>query len=170
MPIYMEISHLHRTVTFVARGEIDVAEIQSVVGRLADAQVRSFAKVLEVAGAKSNLTLDQVDRAAAMLRAASSQQRGPIAFVLNPSQQALAQAFSDRTAGEGPVGLFTSLREARKWTEQILAATTFGRAGSIPMPSAPPRDQTAYTDPARQGVMMVGRRQREVTVRSLEPA
>ena len=165
MPIYMEISQLHRTVTIVARGKIDVEEIRSVAQRLAEAQVRGFAKILEVAGASSEMKLDHVDQVAAMMRTASNEQRGPIGFVLNPSQMPLAQAFAERTQGEGPVGLFSSLREARRWTEQILASTAYGR-GSKPAP----RGQTAFTDPAREGVMLVGNPQREVTVRSLEPA
>lgn len=168
MPIYMEISRLHRTVTIVARGRIDVEEIRSMAQRLAGAQVRSFAKILEVAGASSELKLDHVDQVAAMMRAASGEARGPIAFVLNPGQGPLAQAFAERTQSEGPVGLFGNLRDARRWTEQILASTAFGR-GVQPAP-LPPIGQTAFTDPSREGVMLVGNRRREVTVRSLEPA
>ncbi len=168
MPIYMEVSRLHRTVTIVARGKIDVEEIRAVAQRLAEVNVRSFAKILEVAAASSELRLEHIDQVAAMMRAASGEARGPVAFVLNPGQGPLAQAFAERTQSEGPVRLFSSLREARRWTEHILASTAFGR-GVQPQP-LPPIGQTAFTDPAREGVMLVGNRQRDVTVRSLEPA
>jgi hypothetical protein len=164
MPIYMEISRLHRTVTIVARGDVDIEEIRGVAVKLAEAKVRSFAKILEVAGAKSNMTMAHVEQVAAVMRGASEEKRGPVAFVLNHSQVPLTEAFAERTKSEGPVGLFSSLREARKWTEQILAATAYGQ------PASTPAGQTAFTDPGREGVMLKGSRQREVTVRSLETA
>lgn len=168
MPIYMEISQLHRTVTIAARGKIDPEEVRAMAMRLVEAKVRSFAKILEVAGASSTLTIEQIDKVAALMRAGSPERRGPVAFVLNPSQIPLAQAFAERTASEGPVQIFSSLREARRWTEQILATSAFGR-GSEAHP-APPVGQTAFTDPERKGVMLKGNRQREVTVRPLERA
>ena len=87
---------------------------------------------------------------------------------------AFPQAFASHTEGEGPIKLFTSLRDARKWTEQILHAPA-SRAAAPPaaQPISPPpmpSGQNAWTDPARRGVMLVGNRQREVTVRTLERA
>ncbi len=168
MPIYMEISRLHRTVTIVARGTIDPEEIRGMAIRLADAKVRSFAKILEVAGATTDFTVEQIERLAALLRGASTEKRGPIAFVVDPKRMAFPQAFASQTESEGPIRLFTSLRDARRWTEEILHSTAYGRG---PHPSdLPPKGQTAFTDPAREGVMLKGSRQREVTVRPLEKA
>ncbi len=168
MPIYMEISRLHRTVTIVARGTIDPEEIRGMAIRLAEARVRSFAKILEVAGATTDFTVDQIERLAALLRGASAEKRGPIAFVVDPKRMAFPQAFASQTESEGPIRLFTSLRDARRWTEQILHSAAFGR-GAEPQPVLP-AGQTAFTDPAREGVMLKGSRQREVTVKPLEKA
>ncbi len=168
MPIYMEISQLHRTVTIVARGKIDAEEIRAMAIRLAEAKVRSFAKILEIAGATTEFTVEQIERLATLLRGNSAEKRGPIAFVVDARRGQFARAFAAQTESEGPINLFKSLREARRWTEQILSAS-FHQAGPAAAVSVPPVGQTAWTDPARQGVMLVGSRQRDVTVRTLEP-
>lgn len=169
MPIYMEISQLHRTVTIVARGQIAADEIRGMAIKLTEANVRSFAKILEVAGATTEFTLEQVERLATLLRGASTAKRGPIAFVVDPKRTAFPKAFASQTESEGPIRLFTSLRDARKWTEQILHAPPPNHAPAAPAPT-PPQGQTAWTDPQRQGVMLVGNRQRDITVKSLEAA
>ena len=166
MPIYMEISRLHRTVTIVARGKIEPDEIRGMAMKLAAEKVRSFAKILEVAGATTEFTLEQVVRLAEMMRGASTEKRGPIAFVVDTSHVAFPQAFAMHTEKEGPIKLFTSLREARKWTENLLHAPQPEEAA----PQKPPVGQTAWTDPNRQGLLLRGARQREVTVRSLDAA
>ncbi|MBI3198518.1 MAG: hypothetical protein HYZ40_13620 [Rhodospirillales bacterium] len=51
MPIYMEISPLHRLVTIVAQGTISGDEVRGTAQELADARVRRFAKIVEVASA-----------------------------------------------------------------------------------------------------------------------
>ena len=78
MPIYMEISRLHRTVTIVARGKIEPDEIRGMAMKLAAEKVRSFAKILEVAGATTEFTLEQVVRLAETMRGASTEKRGQI--------------------------------------------------------------------------------------------
>jgi hypothetical protein len=161
MPIYMEISQLHRTVTIVARGHVDADEVRGMAVKLFEAKVRSFAKILEVAGATTDFTVEQIERLSTMLRGASTEKRGPIAFVVDPKRMAFPQAFASHTEDEGPVKLFTSLRDARKWTEKILHAPQ-----QAPLP---PAGQNAWTDPQRQGVMLVGNRQRDVKV-SLDKA
>lgn len=166
MPIYMEISRLHRTVTIVARGKIEPDEIRGMAMKLAAEKVRSFAKILEVAGATTEFTLEQIVRLAEMMRGASTDKRGPIAFVVDAARTAFPQAYAMHTEKDGPVKLFTSLREARKWTENILHAPLPADAA----PVEPPVGQTAWTDPDRQGLMLRGNRQREVTVRSLDAA
>jgi len=150
MPIYMEISRLHRTVTIVARGKIDPEEIRGMAMKLAEAKVRSFAKILEVAGATTAFTPEQVLRLAEMLRGASTEKRGPIAFVIDPRHQAFPQAFAAETESEGPIRLFTSLREARQWLQSFFVD-----------PWQRPADQTAWTDPEREGVLLRGNRRRD---------
>jgi hypothetical protein len=170
MPIYMEISRLHRTVTIVARGKIEPDEIRGMAMKLAAEKVRSFAKILEVAGATTEFTLEQVVRLAETMRGASTEKRGPIAFVVDGQHTAFPQAYAMHTEKDGPIKLFTSLREARKWTEHILHAPRPVDAPPQAEPARPPAGQTAWTDPDRQGLMLRGNRQREVTVRSLDAA
>ena len=173
MPIYMEVSRLHRTVTIVARGKIAPDEIRGMAVNLAEAKVRPFAKILEVAAATTDFTLEQIERLSTLLRGATAEKRGPIAFVVDPRRTAFPQAFASQTGSEGPIRLFTSLRDARKWTEQILHAPpppASASAQPVQPPPMPPRGQNAWTDPQRQGVMLLRGRQREVTVRSLEAA
>ena len=128
------------------------------------------AKIIEVAAANTEFTLEQIVRLAEMMRGASTEKRGPIAFVVDKEHTAFPQAFATNTESDGPTQLFTSLREARKWTEQILhARPTKGEA----MPAAPSPStvgENAWTDPQRQGVLLRGNRQRDVTVRSLDAA
>ena len=55
MPVYVEISPLHRLVTIVARGTLTSDEVRSTAQKVAEARVRRFAKIVEVAGAHLDL-------------------------------------------------------------------------------------------------------------------
>ena len=164
MPVYMEISRLHRTVTIVARGTISPDEIRGVAQQLAEANVRPFAKIVEVAGATIEWTPEQVARLAQLLRGASSEQRGPVAFIIDPEHTAFPTAFVEMTKGEGPIDMFKSLRDAREWVRRN------EQAREQPRTPAPPADQTPWSDPQRQGVLIRGDRRREVRVRELDAA
>jgi hypothetical protein len=164
VPVYMEISRLHRTVTLVARGKITPDEIRGMAQQLAEANVRSFAKIVEVAGATTEFSYDQVVRVSEFLRGASTEKRGPVAFIVDPNRTGFPEAFAKQTVGEGPISLFTSLREARTWLERIQHHPE--EAGK----AAAAAGQTAWTDPKREGVMIRGARQRGVPIRSLRAA
>ena len=159
MPVYMEISRLHRTVTIVARGTISPDEVRGIAQQLVEANVRPFAKIVEVAGATTEWTPEQVARVAQMLRGASSEKRGPVAFIIDPDRTAFPKAFAELTKGEGPIDMFKSLRDARDWVRRI------EREGE-----RPPADLTPWSDPQRQGVLIRGDRRREVRVRKLSAA
>lgn len=159
MPVYMEISRLHRTVTIVARGTISPDEVRGIAQQLVEANVRPFAKIVEVAGATTEWTPEQVARVAQLLRGASSEKRGPVAFIIDPDRTAFPKAFAELTKGEGPIDMFKSLRDARDWVRRI------EREGD-----RPPADQTPWSDPQRQGVLIRGDRRREVRVRELSAA
>jgi hypothetical protein len=165
MPVYMEISRLHRTVTIVARGTISPDEVRGVAQQLAEANVRSFAKIVEVAGATTEWSPEQVTRVAQLLRGASSEKRGPVAFIIDPNRDGFPQAFAQQTEGEGAINLFKSLHEARNWLQRA------ERTGELPkVETPPPANQTPWTDPQRQGVMIRGERQRGVIIRTLNAA
>jgi hypothetical protein len=159
MPVYMEISRLHRTVTIVARGTIGPDEIRGVAQQLAEANVRSFAKIVEVAGATTEWTPEQVQKVAQLLRGASSEKRGPVAFIIDPERTAFPTAFAELTKGEGPIDMFKSLRDARDWV----------RRNQQPREPAP-AGQTPWSDPQREGVLIRGDRRRDVRVRELDAA
>ena len=164
MPIYMEISRLYRTVTIVARGLISPDEIRAAAQELAEAKVRSFAKVVEVTGANASWTPDQAGKVAALLggvaNAQSSEPRGPVAFIVDPARNGFAQAFADQMQGEFPIKWFQSLHQARDWLKRI----EHERAVAVP---APP-NQTPWTDPEREGLMIRGDKQREVRIMPLD--
>jgi hypothetical protein len=159
MPVYMEISRLHRTVTIVARGTITPDEVRGIAQQLVEANVRPFAKIVEVAGATTEWTPEQVTRVAQMLRGASSEKRGPVAFIIDPDRTAFPKAFAELTKGEGPIDMFKSLRDARDWVRRV------EREGEHP-----PAGQSPWSDPQRQGVLIRGDRRREVRVRELDAA
>ena len=155
----MEISRLHRTATIVARGAISADEIRTIAQRLADAHVRSFAKIVEVAGASTELTAEQIGKVAEVLHIDAAERSGPVAFIVDPDRTAFPRAFARLTRSEGPVQLFRSLRDARSWLEEIEHASA----------QSPPGHENAspWTDPGREGLLIRGDRQRAVTVSSI---
>src|SRR5512138_1794763 len=118
MPIYLEISPLHRLVTIVARGNVSGDEVRGAAEKLAAAKVRRFAKIVEVASASFSFQPQDVAALAQMMRA-DTDGRGPIAFVVHELNQPFPRMFANQTAHEGPVDLFLSLHEARAWIARI---------------------------------------------------
>lgn len=158
MPIYMEISRLHRTVTIVARGKMSPDEVRGAAQQLLDAHVPEFAKLIDVAGATSEISQEQVERIAALLRGNPDEKRGPVAFLVEATRGEFARAFA-ATQGERPVKLFTSLRDARAWLENP------GRVADAPAaPAEWPATSAPWSDPKRQAVMIRGSRHRGVPV------
>ena len=166
MPVYVEISPLHRLVTIVARGTLTSDEVRSTAQKVAEARVRRFAKIVEVAGAHLDLAPADIAQLAQTLRGDPADSRGPIAFVVAANRGAFARQFAAATAHEGPVDVFHSLHEARAWIARIQQA---GSRAAISRPNV----QTAKnetdlrSDPERQGTMIRGARQREFTTRDL---
>lgn len=161
MPIYMEISRLHRTVTIVARGKIAPDEARGVAQQLADARVRPFAKIVDVASAVANgdLAPEQIARMAALLRGDGSETRGPVAFIVDPGRGEFARAFATEIGNEGPVNLFKSLHEARAWLERI----QHGPADEAIAARAARHGRSPWSDPQRRGILLRGARQRAFT-------
>ena len=152
----MEISPLHRLVTIVARGTVSGDEVRGTALRLADARVRRFAKIVEVATARFDFQPPDILALAQTLRA-DADGRGPIAFVVRDLDQPFPRMFAAQTAHEGPVELFKSLHDARAWIAGIQHA---------PKP-APAVAGEAWADPDRQGAVIRGARTREFTTREL---
>jgi len=121
MPIYMDVVPLDRLVVIVARGRVSAEEIAENARKLVEANVPGYAKIIDVTGSTSNLTREQVNGMAAMLRSGRDvAARGPVAFVVDPARSGFADSFAEATEGDRPVRLFRSLHEARRWSKENL--------------------------------------------------
>ena len=177
MPIYIEISRLHRIVTIVARGKIASDEVRGMARQLADARIHSFAKVVDVTNASGvgDLTPEQIAGIALLLRGDGGEKRGPLAFIVDPEHDdGFSKTYAKVTEKDGPVSLFRSLHEARAWLDRIQhmpAVEVAAPAPRAPTAHAPTpaarREASPWTDPQRRGLLLRGGRQRRVTVRSL---
>jgi hypothetical protein len=162
MPIYMEISRLYRCVTIVARGAITPDEIMAAAEQLVEAQVPAFAKLVDVAGATTDVKPEQIRRLAAALRRVGKVKRGPVAFLIDRHRTDFARTFAV-TQNDRPVRLFTSIREARSW---------LGRGGQDEQPTGSPAaaDGTPWSDPERQATMIRGGQRRALPLPASRPA
>jgi hypothetical protein len=171
VPIYIEISTLHRTVTIVARGSISPDEIRGAAQQMFEAKVPHFAKLVDVAGAVTEVNLQQVQAMATLLRGRPEDKRGPVAFLIAPGRGEFARAFASTQDGQRAVSLFTTLREARAWlaqphdtpaTAQSMQSNGTPRA-SMPSPGTDP-PSTPWSDPLRQAVLFRGTRRRDLAI------
>jgi hypothetical protein len=130
MPLHMDISPLHRMVVIVARGHITAEEIAAIKRQLVEANVREYAKIIDASQGTSELTREQVQNVADLLRGApGGTSRGPVAFIVNPDRIGFANVFTDITKGERPIQLFRSLHEARAWLERTRQGLPDRQAG-----------------------------------------
>ena len=165
MPVYVEVSPLHRLVTIVARGKLTSDEVRGTAQRLADSRVRRFAKIVEVAGAYLDLDPADVAQLAQTLRG-DPDVRGPIAFIVDAKRGEFARQFAAITAREGPVEVFHNLRDARSWIAGIHQVGP-RKTTSPSAPALAPNERDLWSDPDRQGTMIRGTRKREFTTREL---
>lgn len=169
MPIYMELSRLHRCVTLVARGRIAPDEIAGAFRQLAEAKVPHFAKLVDVASATSEVSAEQVAGIAQALAARAPESgRGPIAFLVDRNTDGFPRLFAE-TQDKRRVHLFTSLREARAWlleTQRVgwQDEPTAGRSSDEQAASRP------WSDPQREATMFRGTQRRSVRVDRSRPS
>jgi hypothetical protein len=163
MPIYVEISRLYRCATVVARGKITREEILATADELIDADIPLFAKLIDVAGATSDVTAGDVRRLAAVLRKVGKIKRGPVAFLIAPERADFARAFA-ATQTERPVRLFTSIHQARDW----LTRGAHIEAEQAPPPA--PNGVTPWSDPQREAVLIRRRQRRALALPASRPA
>jgi hypothetical protein len=156
MPVYMEISRLHRCVTIVARGRILPDEIMGAAKQLFEAQVPHFAKLIDVAAASADVSPELIQRIVELLRGGPDVKRGPVAFLVSPDRGDFARAFA-ATQGGRPVSVFKKLREAREWLAGIDEAERRADAGAFQ--SAP------WSDPEREAIMFRRGQRRELPIR-----
>ena len=122
MPIYLDIDRLDRVVMIVAHGEISDDEVRKTAQDLLAADVVRFAKIIDTSASAMNETSQQVAALGRMMREApGSEERGPVACVVDPQRSSFARAFAAESAADRPIKLFTSLREARRWASAMMA-------------------------------------------------
>jgi hypothetical protein len=166
VPIYIEISDLHRTVTIVARGKISPDEIRGAAQQLLEARVPHYTKLIDVSFATTEFTLPQVEGLAAMFRGSADRKLGAVAFLIDPQRGEFARAAAATQEGqERPLSLFTSLREAREWLARAhpVSIPTATSSAATPAP-IPPADSKPWSDPQRHAVMIRGTRRRDLPV------
>ena len=130
MPLHMDISPLHRLVVIVARGHITAEEIAAIKRKIVESNVREYAKIIDVSQGRSQLTREQVQHVADLLRGAPGDSaRGPVAFVIDPERIDFPHIFADVTQDERPIQLFRSLHEARAWIDRTRQGRSDLRAG-----------------------------------------
>ena len=130
MPLHVDMSPLHRLVVIVARGQITAEEIAAVKRQIIEADVRAYAKIIDVSQGRSELTREQVQKIADLMRGSPGEtSRGPVAFVIDPERIGFPNMFADLTKGERPIQLFRSLHEARAWLERARQAPQERQAG-----------------------------------------
>jgi hypothetical protein len=130
MPLHMDISRLDRLVVIVARGQITAEEIGAVKRQIAEADLQPFAKIIDVSQGKSDLTREQVQTIAELMRGPPGEKsRGPVAFVVDPLRIGFPNMLADITKDERPIQLFRSLHEARAWLERVRQTRSRREAG-----------------------------------------
>lgn len=131
MPLHMDIVPLQRLVIIVAHGEVTAEDLANNVKELIEAHVAHYAKIIDVSSSHWVLTKEQIGAIADTLRGdPASDTRGPVAFIVSPTDEGFAQAFAEITDGDRPVRLFHSLHQARRWLEELRLAARHTPAGA----------------------------------------
>lgn len=121
MPIHMNVCALNRTILIVARGHISDKEFLASIEKMKPAELRGYAKIVDVTGSTASVTPEKVSNIATALRSGPDvSPRGPIAFVVDPEREGFAELFAQATRNDRPINLFESLHEARRWLAENL--------------------------------------------------
>lgn len=167
MPIYMEVSRLHRCVTIVARGEVSPDEIAGAWRQIYGEGVSHFAKLIDMAGSTSAVTREQVEEMARSIPGnAPEAERGPVAFLVDPQRIGFAGLFA-QTHDQRRVRLFTSLHKARDWLTQILRT---GWTASPEEAAAARAASDPWTDPEREATLYRRTQRRVVSIDRRRPS
>jgi hypothetical protein len=119
MPIHLEISDLDRLVIAVVLGEATADDIMEMAREFLKSGRQAYGKIIDTTAGSSPVDENRMTAIAAFMRADPlAGTRGPLAFVVDPKRGDQANKFAELTAGERPVKVFSSLREARKWVRE----------------------------------------------------
>ena len=121
MPIYLDIDRLDHVVMIVAHGDIGDDDIRKAAQDLIAADVVAFAKIIDTSASATHETAEQVAAIVRLMREGpGSERRGPVACVIDARRPGFAETFAEQSAGDRPIRLFTSLREARRWATETM--------------------------------------------------
>ncbi len=116
MPLTLDIFPPDRMAVVVARGEISLADLTTLVKQLIDSGTLSYRKIFDITSATSAIGEDELETIAERLRSVPlTRPRGPLAIVADSERGELARLFMSLTLDERPVQVFRSIHEARKW-------------------------------------------------------
>ena len=119
MPIHLDISDLHRLVIVVVLGEVTPDDIAELVREFQKTERHHFGKIIDTTAGSSPIDENRLAALAAFARAnPKAASRGPLAFVVDPKRGEHAEKFAEMTAGERPVKVFHTLRDARAWVSE----------------------------------------------------
>jgi len=171
VPIYLEISRLHRCVTIVARGDLGPEEIAGACRQLADEHVSHFAKLVDTAASTSGMSQAEMEQMVQSLRGRSPEAaRGPVAFLIDPVRPGFGTLYAE-TQDKRRVHLFTSLHLARDWLMRTQRAGW--QIAAQPDDSAELAARAAsepWSDPEREATMYRRSQRRVVPVSRSRPA
>jgi hypothetical protein len=121
MPIQIRVSHHDRLVVVVVHGTITAEEIQNAIREHWDTGLIHYRKLIDVAAGRSDTDIAQIKAMVTLIRGApDAGKRGPVAFVVDGNRGETVRELATFTEeGERPLRVFTSLREARGWLDEI---------------------------------------------------
>jgi hypothetical protein len=128
MPLHWTISHPHRLVIAIVKGQCRRADVEQYFAGVGAEGAQAYRKIFDVTKAESPLlTEDDISSLAAQVRELGERESlGPIAIVApNAESHALAELFAAKATAKRPISVFRELHEARRWLDGFhLTAST----------------------------------------------
>ncbi len=80
-----------------------------------------YRKIIDVAAANTDADMERLKQLLVIVRSSpQAAQRGPLAFVVDGKRgDTVRELMAASEEGERPVGVFTSLHEARRWLDEV---------------------------------------------------
>ena len=121
MPLYWTIDSKARLFTGVAEGNVSLGDAVAFLEAMAGAKAMAYRKLFDGRAATPTMTPDELLSLCARIREYHEQgMMGALALVATPEQTvAFARLLGALAAAERPIKVFTTLRQARNWIEDL---------------------------------------------------
>ena len=121
MPLYWTIDSRARLFTGVAEGDVSLGDAVAFLEAMAGAKAMAYRKLFDGRAATPTMTPDELLSLCARIREYHEQgMMGALALVATPEQTvAFARLLGALAAAERPIKVFTTLRQARNWIEDL---------------------------------------------------